>query len=45
MASVREDAPGKKDSGGDEAGVGGQIGEHPLRGRREGIGRGSTFEM
>jgi hypothetical protein len=36
MASVGEDAPGKKDSGGDEAGVGGQIGEHPLRGEGRG---------
>jgi hypothetical protein len=32
------DAPGKRDAGGGEVGVVGQVGEHPLRGRerREG---------
>jgi hypothetical protein len=38
-------APGKRDADGAEVGMSGQVGEHPLRGRREGIGRGSTFEM
>jgi hypothetical protein len=60
MASVREDAlnpvktwyPGKKDAGGHEVRVSGQVGEYPLRGRgrrrneefKEVVpGKGSTF--
>jgi hypothetical protein len=31
------DAPGKKDAGGGEVGVGGQVGEHPLRGGGYGV--------